>query len=429
VSARSWAGDPSVDIFVVVSSAGPFDPPFTQPSFELTNYAGRNYVLGEAGIKIERGRPDEFQPFQQGQLTLTLRNDNREFDPTNSSSPFAAILKPLRRIQVYVTYAGGLYSLFVGYVDGWPRTWSKTNGTVEITAKDALSIMARAETAPSHGVMTFDDPMHGLFDHGRFAGDLPQQLTGERVITLLQLAGFSDGTETVVDPGNTMVVASQADGNILGQIQDAERAEAGFFFIDSSGVIRFYDRYSRFLKPRTGTVQRVLTDREYSGLQVDFDLESTWNDVGFTRPDGLDPQRFVDEMSLHDFGIRTFSDELPVVSDGELLARAQFWTLRYGQPKDRPSPVQIKPRKNMASLFPFVARVELLDRVQLQRTPLGVGPMTTFTGLVEHVAHDIDRESWVTTLTTSPIDVDDGAGFLIFDDAVNGKFDTAEFAY
>lgn len=429
MTVRSWAGDPAVDIFVVVNAAGPFDPPFTTPSFELTNTGGKNYVLGDAGISIDRGRPDEFSPFQQGELTLTLRNDNREFDPTNSSSPFLPILKPLRRIQVFVTYAGGLYSLFVGYIDGWPRTWSKTTGTVQIHAMDALSVMARAETSPSAGVLTFDDPLHGLFDHGRFAGALPQQLTGQRVVTLLQLAGFSDGTETQIDVGNTLVVASEAEGNILGEIQDAERAEAGFFFMNSSGVIFFYDRYSRFRKPRTGTVQRVLSDSEYSGMQVDFDLGSTWNDVKFTRPDGLDPQTFVDETSLHDYGIRTFSDELPVTNDGELLARAQYFTARYGTPKDRPGPVQVKPRKNMASLFPFCARVELLDRIQLQRTPLGVGPTTTFTGLVEHISHDIDREQWVTTLTTSPIDVDDGVGFLIFDDATLGKFDTAQFAY
>src|SRR5262245_11441712 len=100
-----------VQVFVFVSAAGPFDNPDSFPGFDLSNYGGFDYLDGKAGITISRGRSDEFTAFQSGTCTFTLRNDNREFDPTNASSPFIDILRPLRHVQVALAYAGNLYSL------------------------------------------------------------------------------------------------------------------------------------------------------------------------------------------------------------------------------------------------------------------------------------------------------------------------------
>ena len=76
-----------------------------------------------------------------------------------------------------------------------------------------------------------------------------------------------------------------------------------------------------------------------------------WNDVAFSRPDGNE-QRVVDDESVHDYGYIARRQEIPVVSDGETQARAEFWVDRYGMPQDRPAPIVVNPRKNMAALFP-----------------------------------------------------------------------------
>jgi hypothetical protein len=413
-----------VDIRVFISAAGPFDQPFSFTGFDITSYIDGN------GIHISRGRSDEFTSFQAGECRFKLRNNLREFDPANASSPFLEILRPMRRVQVVVIYNSTLlYSLFVGYVDGWPRAWTKTTGSVEVVCHDSLAAMARAKISPSHGVLTLDDMHHGRLDFGRLAGDLPEQTTSERVLALLQLAGFTSGTDAEVDNGVTNVVAASPEGNILSLIQDAEAAESGFFFVDSEGVIRFFNRHARFLKDRSANVQMTLDDEQYTGLEVQRNLNQVWNDVAFTRPGGEGPMMAGDQESLHDFGILSYDRELPVVSDGELQGRADFFISRYSQPLDRPTPIEVRPRKDMATLFPFVNGVELLDRIEIERTPLGVGATTTFTGLVEQITHDITNDDWVTTLATSPVDVDDDDDFLTLDDLVDGQLDIGAVAY
>jgi len=456
-----WGPEQDVDLYVYIGAAGPFEEPFTAPFIDVTDK-----VRGEDGITIKRGRSDEFTAFQSGSCTLTLRNDGREFDPSvpglvtldggssglvpvdlidagassspaavfdaaaeANSSPFAAILEPLRILAVVAVYASQLKFLFVGFVDGWPRTWSKTTGSVRIEAHDHLRVMARTMTSPSFGVLVLDHPDDGKLDTGRLIGELPQQFSGQRVETLLQLAGFGGPGQLLdIDTGLTEVLTEEPTGNILGLIQSVERAEAGFFFVAADGTIRFLDRHARFRAPRTGTVQAVFTDSQYTDLEVERDLTQVWNDVAFTRPDGLE-QRVVDDASAHDYGYISLREQIPVVSDPEAQARAEFWVDRYGRPQDRPGPIVILPRKNMPGLFPKVIDRELLDRIQIERTPLGVTPTSTYTGLVESIEHRITNESWVTVLATSPIDVSEGDAFLILDDATLGQLDSHTLAY
>jgi len=347
----------------------------------------------------------------------------------DDASPFAPILKPLRLVIVQATYGGVGYQLFVGFIDGWPRGWTKATGSVDIVAHDHIAVMARTETAPSRGVLVLDHPEDGKLDRGRLSGDLPEEFTGERILSLLQLGGFGTRPETLqIDTGLTRVLEVEPAGNILGLVQAAEVAEAGFFYVSKNGRITFLDRHARFLEDRIGDVQAVFTDSQYMALEVDHDLTQVWNDVAFSRPDGNE-QRAVDAVSVLDYGYISRRQEIPVVSDGETQARAEFWVDRFGRPQDRPAPIVVNPRKNMAALFPKLAGRELLDRIQIQRTPLGVPPTVTYTGLVESIDHRITNESWLTTLSISPIDVSEGDEFMILDDATLGQLDVGALAY
>lgn len=418
-----WGAEPDVNLTVFIGAAGPFDHVFTNPLVDVTRF-----IRGQ-GITIKRGRSDEFTTFQSGSCTFELKNNDREFDPSNGASPYAAILKPGRLVIVIVDYDNTTEVLFTGYIDGWPRNWTKSTGTVRITAHDAISVLARTQTSPSLGGLVLDHPDDGKLDRGRLSGDLPQQTSGERILSLLQLGGFGATAELLqIDAGLTEVMAVEPSGNILGLIQAAETAEAGFFFVSRAGRLTFLDRHARFQEPRVADVQAVFTDSQYADLEVDHDLTQVWNDVTFTRPDGAD-QRVVDDDSVHDYGYISMRKDIPTVSDGETQARAEFYVDRYAQPQDRPAPIVISPRRDMDALFGRVLRRELLDRIQVQRTPLGVAPTTTFTGLVESIEHRISKESWTTTLGMSPIDVSEGDDFLILNDPTLGQLDNRTLAY
>jgi hypothetical protein len=432
----SWV-EPDVVFLVYVTTAGPLDPPGSGQWFNLTDHAGVNYIDGDVGISIRRGRSDEFSQFQSGSCSFTLRNNQREFDPNNLSSPFIDILKPRRQVLVVTgrtTSLSTLTVLFSGYIDAWPQSWTSTTGSVEIVAHDLLSVLAQSSASLGSGVLILDNAYQGRLDFGRLAGDLPQQFSGERVDALIGLAGVSSQALDLAT-GLTRMAAIEPQGDVLGLCQEAESAEAGFLYVDRSGNIMFLDRHSRFRHDRLGTVQAVFTDSEYSGMSVDYSLAQMWNDVRFVRPalgdsDVPVEQAAFDESSIAEFGRRAYGPRsIPVISDAETQARAEFWRDRYGTPQQRPTPVTVKPRRDIDGMFDRVARRELLDRVQLVRTPLGLGDPITFTGLIEQLEHRITNTDWVCTIGISPIDVDEGQDFLVLDDATSGQLDQESLAY
>lgn len=442
MTAEGWGGDSDVAIQVVVSTAGPLDPQLAWlfpggsfKSFNLTSHADVNYVRSEPGIAIRRGRSDEFEHFQAGACSLVLRNNNREFDPSNTGSPFFDILRPRRQLVV-VAYrksnvAATFTVLFTGYIEGWPQTWTATTGSVELVAHDLLSVLAQSTTSPSLGVVILDDPLFGQLDRWQLAGEMPQQSTGQRIGSLIGLAGV---TSNVIATGVMQMAGVEPSGDVLALCQEAESVEAGFLFVDRQGSIVFLDRHSRFRNSRLGTIQATFTDSQYSGLQVDYTLAQMWNDVRCSRQslgEGDDPMvhTVTDDTSISEFGRRVHEETLPFISEADAEACALFFLDRYHDPQQRPTPITIKPRKNMDVLFLQVARRELLDRIQIVRTPLGIPPAQTFTGLIEQLEHRITNTEWDCTIGISPIDVDEAQNYLILDDATLGQLNQELLAY
>ena len=414
-----------VSLSVTIYDVGPVpDDPGAAVAYEVTSYVGV-----DAGITISRGRSDELDTFSTGMCRFTLRNDGRWFDPADpqpglAAEDFTAILKPLRRVQV----AADGHTLFVGFVEGWPQQWDlgDNTGTVDIVAHDLTGTLARIEITESAFVL--DDSYRGRLDSDRLAGDLPQQYTGERVGSLLGLAGISAVQFATADTGKTLMPAKAALGSLLTHVRDAEAAEAGFFYVDRNGVVRFRDRHSRWQDSDMTTAQATLTQDQFQALRVDYDDTKIWNDVRRTRPDGV-TQHAVDMSSIGEYGRRISDETLEVISDGEALGRAQLWRDTYAAPVQRPTPVVVRPRSDPVTLFPVVLPLDLLGMVTLTRTPGGVGTQATFTGLIEGIEHQVTGDDWVVTLTTSPADVIDGSAFLVLDDAAAGLVGTGTLAY
>lgn len=404
---------------------------------------------------------------QIGRTWTVNGNATIRFD--DDASPHAAILKPRRRVFVQATYQATTYNLFSGWLEGWPQSWpGKTTGSVEIVAHDYLGVLAGDEMQVSPTQFILGDPIQGRLGTGRLGGVLPQQLSGERIRALLSFAGLSQllvlteflGQESIAE-GLTEVIPVEVAGNLLGMINDVVAAEAGFFFANVEGGLAFRDRHSRFQHTRMATTQATFTDNEYSDLAVAYDVTQVHNDARFVRQTvddelivdlgaslgtegegvslGVVPVERVTEdpqvqtrrsvSSIQANGRRVHTATVPVVSDAEALGRAEFWIRRYADAKQRPSAIVIRPRRNMAALFPKAAGLELLDRVGIERTPLGIGLVGAWTGLAEQVTHRITNDTWETTIGVSLIDADEGAGFLVLGDATLGKLGVGTLAY
>src|SRR3990172_10103782 len=74
-----------------------------------------------------RGRNKEFDRSDPGSLKLRLSNNDRRFEPTNTASPYAPNVLPLKKVRLSVTHNAVTYRGWTGYVERWPPAWETSN--------------------------------------------------------------------------------------------------------------------------------------------------------------------------------------------------------------------------------------------------------------------------------------------------------------
>jgi hypothetical protein len=99
-------------------------------------------------LSITRGRSDEFESFRAGTMSMRLSDNDRRFDPLNTSSPFydpitgKSGVTPRRKVTVQ---SGGV-SIFVGRITDIAVNYDYQLSTVTITAADDFVLLANAAT-------------------------------------------------------------------------------------------------------------------------------------------------------------------------------------------------------------------------------------------------------------------------------------------
>lgn len=93
----------------------------------------------------KRGKTRELDAFTAGTCQLTLRNDNRQYDPNNTASPYNGSILPMRRMQVMATVSNVLYKVFTGYVDSWQQVYTGPHSArCVVSLTDAFKVLAKA---------------------------------------------------------------------------------------------------------------------------------------------------------------------------------------------------------------------------------------------------------------------------------------------
>jgi len=124
---------PAVDVQIAFTSAPGASPAWASVFADV--------VAGS----VNRGRQRELDRYQAGTLSVTLRNDQRQYDPDNTAGPWYGYIKPMRRIRVLATFGGATYAVFTGFIDRWSESYPGPHeSTVEITATDAFKVLAAA---------------------------------------------------------------------------------------------------------------------------------------------------------------------------------------------------------------------------------------------------------------------------------------------
>jgi len=199
---------------------------FVELSFGDSGYVDvTQYVQS---ISINRGINRVLDDFSAGTLSVTFVNNERVFDPLNTSSPLwygaggYTIVQPAGQIRV----RSSAYTRFLGTVQNWDFTYSDSgfDGQATVSALDQLYQVSLAS----------------------FTGGTQYEVeaTSDRIKSVLTANSFGTATIAGVRGGHTLVgydVNSPGD-NVLSYLQNVARSEPADFYASRAGVIQLEDR-------------------------------------------------------------------------------------------------------------------------------------------------------------------------------------------
>lgn len=98
-------------------------------------------------VNISRGRSDDYDQFRTGTASVVFDNRQRVFDPFNTSSPYNGKLIPRKQIQIIAQANSSNYSLFRGFVSGFPVRWTDNgaDSTVTVDCFDLFGLLSVTE--------------------------------------------------------------------------------------------------------------------------------------------------------------------------------------------------------------------------------------------------------------------------------------------
>jgi hypothetical protein len=221
-------------------------------------------------IKIQRGRSIMRDTYETGTCTVRVIDQNGDFNPQNTSSPYFGYLTPLRKVRVAATTATTQHFLFSGYVDSYKYSFptGQELGYVDIVCSDAFRLFQMANIAS-------------------VAGATAGQTTGTRITKLLDQVSFPTSMR-ITDTGSTTVQADPATARTsLQALKAAEFAEQGAFFIRTDGTAEFKDRADVVGSLAATPIEfNQTTGIPYSDLRYAFDDKLIINQASMTRIGG-----------------------------------------------------------------------------------------------------------------------------------------------
>jgi len=242
-------------------------------------------------VSTRRGRNRILSNFEAGTATVTINDPNSDFNPQNTASPYYGKLIPLRKIRIWAdtTILGQTFriALFSGYINSFDTSFyqgEQQTSTVVLQCTDGFRLL--------NNVATGVNPVPGCV-----AG----QLSGARVNSLLDFAGFPNSLRNIDAGDSTMQADPGGNRGILQAIQTIEQSEFGAFFISRAGEARFLDRTD--VSELADSTVRNYSDvpgpvnLKYTNVDFAFDDQLILNDVTVTRLGGT-PQNAQDLPSI-----------------------------------------------------------------------------------------------------------------------------------
>jgi hypothetical protein len=348
---------------------------------------------GVVSVSTSRGRNRDLERTNAGSLSVSLRNQDRFFDP-RGGSVFEAFVEPRNPVRVQ---ADGT-PVFTGLIDDWSFSYSPGGDSVaSFQASDAFALFAR-----------------NLND-----GDAaPEELSGARLNRVLDQVRVNwPALERDIDAGNSTLEAGVIDDNTLNYLTSVvEASEQGLVFMSKDGKVAFRERLTT---PANAPV--VFADDgsgvPYEDVLISFGTDLMVNQAVVTAPDGTAISE--DAGSQVKYGIieRTLDTQLSTLTQAEAIA--DYLIERYANPEYRVESVTVNLRALSDAQVGDVLDLELGDQARLVFTPNAIGSAISVANRVIGISHDVGIDDHRVTLNLEVLPFT----FFILDDGVFGILD------
>ena len=401
-------------ISVLVNPLTLDDPYYGRLGFGQLAISGTNYVDITSLIKsatIRRGRSRIAAKFEAGTASVEIYDQNGDWNPENTSSPYFGKLIPLRKIQIFADYNGTRYYMFTGFITNYVTNFNI--GTDEVSrvtfqCVDAFRLFTGAEITSVPGTP---------------AG----QLSGARVNAILDEIAYPSGLRDVSAGSSTLQADPGTPRKALDALRTVEDSELGGFYLDAEGRATFLSRAQ--ITQSLGNVLYTFADDgsgiAYQQAAVNYDADLLVNDVTVTRSGGT-PQNAFNQSSIDTYFIHSGNRSgILVQSDQESLDMANMLLSTRSDVELRIDSIQLNledgtdvPRCEAG------LALDLLDAVTVKKNMPG-GTQAVQTLLVQGLHHDFSDRRMVTTVYTGESLVN---GFLL-DSATQGIIGTNVLSY
>ena len=361
-------------------------------------------------VSIRRGRQRLLSEFEAGTASVTIIDQNGDFNPSNPSSPYYGDLVPLRKIQVEAEYNGSTYVLFTGFITNYDTGFavgSDEFSRVTFRCVDALRLFTTAQitSVPGSGA----------------------QLSGARVDAILDELDYPSTLRDIDAGDSTLQADPGTQRKALDALELVKKSEFGELFLDAEGRVTFLSR-SAVTTSLASPVYTFADDGSGIAFQnavVALDDSLVVNDVTVTRSGGS-AQNVFDQDSIDKYFIHSGNrDGILVQTDAEALDMAEMLLSTRKETETRIDSIllNLEDGDDVSRVTAGLA-IELMDCVDITKVMPGSTSITQ-TLLVQGLHHDITHRKFTTTVYTGESLID---GFIL-DSASQGILDTDALSY
>jgi hypothetical protein len=347
-------------------------------------------------ISTIRGRDAQADQFQTGQLKLRIIDQNGDFNPQNTASPYYGYLDPMRKVEISATWQSFTYPIFSGFITGYSTTTPKFTGDIVYTTITAVDAFRLAQNAQ---ISTVTDSGAG-------------QLSGTRINKILNQISWPTSMRDIDAGQSTMQADPGTARTSLQAMQNVELSEYGSLYVDASGKFVFQDR--AFTTSSVNATPVVFAD---DGSAIGY-FNAVWllndvliyNSAQITRSGGT-TQSASNQASIDKYFIHSYNQQnLLMETDASALSYAQAYVASRAETTTRCDAITLDLyTDNYDAGITAALDLDFFDPVTITTTQPGSSALTK-TLQVFGVAHSITPNSWKTTFTTLEPIID---GFII----------------